>query len=88
MKLKVGFVICSILLVSCNGKAKKDGNELMINLPDQSFKELIAIRNDIHNNPEISGEEKRTSKIVEDYLIDLGLEVKKGFGGQRLSSKL
>lgn len=36
--------------------------------------ELIAIRRDIHENPELGYQEFRTSKLVCDYLKDLGLE--------------
>ena len=38
--------------------------------------ELIALRRDFHRHPEIGFQEVRTSKIVEDYLKDLGLEVR------------
>ena len=39
--------------------------------------ELIALRRDFHMHPELGYEEVRTSKIVFDYLTDLGLEVKR-----------
>ncbi|HSG43735.1 MAG TPA: M20 family metallopeptidase [Anaerolineales bacterium] len=42
---------------------------------------LIATRRDIHMYPELAGEEKRTSEIVEKRLTDLGLEVSTGIGG-------
>lgn len=41
---------------------------------------LISIRRDLHAYPEIGLEEIRTSKIVADYLSDLGLEVQKNVG--------
>ncbi len=37
--------------------------------------ELIALRRDFHENPELGYREYRTSKIVYDYLKKLGLEV-------------
>src|SRR6056297_837271 len=37
--------------------------------------ELIELRRDFHKHPELGFEEFRTSKIVADYLKDLGLEV-------------
>ncbi|WP_424968795.1 MULTISPECIES: M20 metallopeptidase family protein [unclassified Dinoroseobacter] len=37
--------------------------------------ELIALRRDFHQHPELGLEEHRTSGIIEDYLKDLGLEV-------------
>ncbi|PIB31405.1 hypothetical protein BFP77_01800 [Maribacter sp. 4U21] len=48
---------------------------------DLLYNELVGIKEDLHSHPELAGQEKRTSKIVENYLLDLGLEVKKGFGG-------
>ncbi len=42
---------------------------------------LIAWRHDIHQNPELSGQEIRTAKLVADHLTQLGLEVKTGVGG-------
>jgi amidohydrolase len=42
---------------------------------------LIAWRHDIHQNPELSGQETRTAKLVADHLAQLGLEVKTGVGG-------
>ena len=37
--------------------------------------ELIALRRDFHENPELGYREYRTSKIIYDYLKKLGLEV-------------
>lgn len=37
---------------------------------------MISIRREIHANPELSNREFRTSKMVEDYLRRLGLDVK------------
>lgn len=39
--------------------------------------ELISLRRDFHMHPELGYQEFRTSKIVYDYLSELGLEVKK-----------
>lgn len=40
-------------------------------------KELIDLRRDFHKHPELGYQEFRTSKIVYEYLKDLGLEVSK-----------
>ena len=40
--------------------------------------ELIELRRDFHMHPELGFEERRTSKVVSDYLESLGLEVKSG----------
>lgn len=42
--------------------------------------ELIAIRRDFHENPELGMEEVRTSKIVTEYLKSLGITVHTGIG--------
>jgi len=42
--------------------------------------ELIAIRRDIHANPELAFEETRTSQLVADRLRAWGLEVQTGLG--------
>ena len=44
----------------------------------QLANELTALRRDFHQHPELAFEEVRTSKIVADYLTELGLEPKTG----------
>ena len=51
---------------------------------DAIYDELVNIRRDLHQYPELAGHEKRTAQIVENYLLDLRLEVKKGFAGYGL----
>lgn len=48
---------------------------------DTIYSDLINIRRDFHQNPERSGEEERTARIIAQYLTGLGLEVKTGLGG-------
>jgi metal-dependent amidase/aminoacylase/carboxypeptidase family protein len=48
---------------------------------NEIYDDLVKIRRDFHMNPEISKQEKRTSKIVAEYLRNLGLEVKTDVGG-------
>lgn len=43
--------------------------------------ELIALRRDLHANPEDSGAEVRTAAVVAQLLSDAGLEVTTGVGG-------
>ena len=43
--------------------------------------EMVRLRRDFHAHPELGLKEKRTSGIVADYLLDLGLEVETGIAG-------
>ncbi|MEM8846689.1 MAG: M20/M25/M40 family metallo-hydrolase [Bacteroidota bacterium] len=82
MNLKLVITCCLLMFFASNGPVEKSLDQKnMIQLSDDIFNELVAIRNDLHDHPELSGKEKRTSKIVKDYLLDLGLEVKTGIGG-------
>jgi amidohydrolase len=45
------------------------------------FHQMSEIRRDLHRHPELGMQEKRTSRIVADYLESLGLDVKRGIGG-------
>ncbi|MFT3778051.1 MAG: amidohydrolase [Ottowia sp.] len=42
---------------------------------------MVAWRRDIHQHPELSGQEVRTAKLVAEHLRKLGMEVKTGVGG-------
>ena len=42
---------------------------------------VVAWRRDIHEHPELSGEEVRTAKLVADQLRSLGIETRTGVGG-------
>ena len=45
---------------------------------EEIFEELVAIRRALHMNPELSGNEIRTSKKICEYLDDLGVEYESG----------
>jgi amidohydrolase len=42
--------------------------------------EIVKIRHDLHQNPELSNREERTAALVADYLRKLGFDVKTGVG--------
>jgi amidohydrolase len=43
--------------------------------------EVIRLRRDLHQHPELGFEEKRTSSVIAEYLKGLGLEVQTGIAG-------
>ena len=49
-------------------------------LTEAEVQELIDVRRDLHQHPEIAFEEKRTSALVAERLRALGLEVRTGVG--------
>jgi metal-dependent amidase/aminoacylase/carboxypeptidase family protein len=42
---------------------------------DRIYDKLVKVRRDFHANPELAGTEKRTHKIIKQYLMELGIEV-------------
>jgi amidohydrolase len=47
----------------------------------QVVPEVVEIRRDIHTHPELAYQEKRTAKLVADWLVRLGMEVREGVAG-------
>lgn len=41
---------------------------------------VIQLRRDFHRNPELGGEERRTSQIVQQELEKLGITCETGYG--------
>ncbi|TAL65083.1 MAG: amidohydrolase, partial [Rhodanobacter sp.] len=50
--------------------------------------EIIGIRRDIHQNPELSFKEQRTSDLVAERLQGWGYRVERGLGGTGLVGQL
>ncbi len=48
---------------------------------DEIYPKLVEIRRQLHMHPELSGQEKETSALVEKRLRELGYEVRAGVGG-------
>lgn len=53
----------------------------IFSLSTEVFPEVVAVRREIHRNPELSYKEYRTSKLVASKLRDLGFRVREGVGG-------
>ncbi|ETZ21781.1 M20 family metallopeptidase [Pedobacter sp. V48] len=69
-----------LLLITLSGYSQNKKEALTHKLvsveTDRIYDKLVKIRRDIHANPELAGNEKRTQEIIKKYLLDLGIEVK------------
>ncbi|MCT4317716.1 M20 metallopeptidase family protein [Elizabethkingia anophelis] len=77
------------LLLACSVGAQQNSEATSVHQSIQSetdkvFNKLAEIRRDLHENPELAGHEVRTQKVLEKYLINLGLEVQKDLYGRSL----
>ncbi|MDF2935558.1 MAG: peptidase [Paenibacillaceae bacterium] len=52
------------------------------------FPEMVAWRRHLHQNPELSYQEERTSSFIAERLEELGLEVKRNIGGYGVVAEL
>ncbi|MDC8830601.1 M20 metallopeptidase family protein [Alteromonas gilva] len=78
------------LMVSMNTLAAKSDN-LHSSIAQHATEindELISLRRDLHQHPELSGNELRTEKMIAEYLRALGLDVITGIGGHSVVAKL
>ena len=78
--LTIGLLAYSIVFQQCRQTEPSIHDFIQIQA-DKIYDSLVSIRRDIHENPELSFNEIRTSKLVADYLLSLGLEVKTNVGG-------
>ncbi len=69
-----------------SGKKTKEevGHETLQQETDRIFPKLVAVRRDLHANPELAGHETRTREVIRKYLTDLGLEVDTSLYGQSI----
>ncbi|MCJ7812031.1 M20/M25/M40 family metallo-hydrolase [bacterium] len=79
-------IFVSIVFTNCkteeNRQENISNNHLQIQMETTKiFDSLVQMRRDLHQYPELSGEEKETANKIEKYLIDLGLDVKTNIGG-------
>ena len=83
MKVAFTIVLGLISIYSSFGQVENSltKHELVKKLSNEIFDSLVKIRRDLHMHPEVSGNEQRTSKFIEQYLLGLGLEVKTNIGG-------
>src|SRR5215510_12543672 len=72
------------LLVSSPARAQRAPDPLSDEIDRRAqalAAKVTAWRHDIHQNPELSNQEVRTSKLVADHLKSLGIEVRENVGG-------
>jgi metal-dependent amidase/aminoacylase/carboxypeptidase family protein len=76
-------IVVSVLLGtgSTFAQAPTSNVDEVIRLAESLRDTLVQVRRDIHMYPELSGQEKRTAKLVADWLNRIGLEVETGVGG-------
>lgn len=87
LNMKIQFLFP--LLLACSVSAQQNSEATSVHQSIQSetdkvFNKLVEIRRDLHENPELAGHEVRTQKVLEKYLINLGLEVQKDLYGHSL----
>src|SRR6056297_2075242 len=70
-----------ISLIACTSLEENTIHQEIEKQTDEIFERLVVIRRAFHEYPELAGNEKRTSKIISNYLLNLGLEVKTGVAG-------
>jgi amidohydrolase len=85
MKIKTNIhliiAIIGLLLFHSCSDTEQINHEGIQNTTEQIYDSLVEIRRDFHKHPELSGQESRTSKKIENYLLSIGLDVKTGIGG-------
>lgn len=90
-------VALALLLAACTGAttsepgasapgepttpAEVPATEAIVRVTESLTPELVALRRDVHQHPELSGREERTAARIADELRALGLEVRTGVGG-------
>lgn len=78
--LAIGLLF-GLLLFGQNDRNKQLIHDLIQKQTDEIYDSLVNIRRDLHEHPELSEHEQRTSKLIEKYLLSLGLDVKTNIGG-------
>jgi len=86
MKIQLRVLVCVLCCLGLAGYSQPRSLEENIHAQisqkaESLFVSLVELRRDIHQHPELSGKETRTSALIRDTLSNLGLEVKTNIGG-------
>ncbi|MGW5456619.1 amidohydrolase [Nocardia sp. NPDC003979] len=68
------------IVPACSPESVQRGHIVLSGL-DGLLPRLLSMYQDLHRNPELSGQEVRTSALVADRLEDLGYKIETGIGG-------
>ena len=77
-------LLCSLALFSFRQVSAADNALIHQQIQQKTaaiYSELVAVRNDLHQYPELSGEEQRTASKIAALLAELGLDVIRDIGG-------
>ncbi len=55
---------------------------------DSAYEDMVVIRRHLHMNPELSFKEEKTAQYIHDFYADLGVEVRKGVGGNGVVARV
>ncbi|WP_304626961.1 M20 family metallopeptidase [Sporosarcina sp. resist] len=55
---------------------------------DSAYEDMVVIRRHLHMNPELSFKEEKTAQYIHDFYADLGIEVRKGVGGNGVVARV
>lgn len=55
---------------------------------EAGYEEMVEIRRYLHENPELSFQETRTARYIENYYKDLGIEVRANVGGNGVVARI
>src|SRR5690348_4097385 len=72
-------MVTAFMSLSGEGRADSEALEAEVRKRASAVEgKLIAWRRDIHQHPELGDQETRTSRLVAEHLLSLGLEVRTG----------
>lgn len=77
-------LFCSLALISFKEAGAADNAHIHQQIQQKTaaiYSELVAVRNDLHQHPELSGEEQRTANKIAASLTAVGLNVIRDIGG-------
>ncbi|OIO67796.1 MAG: N-acyl-L-amino acid amidohydrolase [Zetaproteobacteria bacterium CG1_02_55_237] len=60
----------------------------LMSLVDEVMPEVVRVRRFLHQNPELSGCEEQTARLVADSCLKLGLKIREGIGGHGILTTL